>query len=535
MKVLLSPFNRILSLIVSVLGGPSMLKFLFRRILAALPVIFAVMAFTFGLSQAMPSGPFDAVNQRPMPPHVRSQLEQRYGLDKPVFFNLPGDGKAPDTVWGDQVGVKGGFQRDEQGNYFLDEQGSVINYGIVAEGNYEEIKDGGFSVYREYGLVRWDPILEKYVDYAEFPYRDWANEHAESAVMVAQSASLLTTTLGGLPTPALNLNSQVLAERRMSYTVESLDNYKQACALFRNAPGWSLVAERQKCKTVGGTTDRIDTEATNVWQIDMLDTQFWGYFWNALRLDFGPSLNIAKIRENRQVIDEIGERLPVSFQLGIFAVMFGFTLGIPLGVIAALNHNRPGDYVATFFAVLGQSVPNIVLAPILIIIFTVEFDILPDPDPLVWRDAGFFERLTNPDFLRALILPVVSLGTGMSAGIARLTRASLLQVLNEDYIRTARAKGLRERTVIYLHALKNSLIPVATILGPLLAAVLTGTFIVELIFLIPGLGQSFITGVAARDYTTIMGVTLLYSVFLITGNILVDIIYTWLDPRIRFD
>lgn len=233
--------------------------------------------------------------------------------------------------------------------------------------------------------------------------------------------------------------------------------------------------------------------------------------------------------------DEIEERLPVSMQVGLVAVAFGFLFGIPLGVMAAIYHNSPIDYGATLLAVLGQSVPNIVLAPILIIIFTVQLDMLPDPNPLAWKEGTFLSRFTDAEFWGVLILPVVTLGTGMTAGIARLTRASLLQVLNEDYIRTARAKGLRERTVIYLHALKNSLIPVATILGPLLAAVLTGAFIVELIFLIPGLGDAFLTGVTARDYTTIMAVTLLFSTFLILGNILVDILYTWLDPRIRFD
>jgi ABC-type dipeptide/oligopeptide/nickel transport system permease component len=138
-------------------------------------------------------------------------------------------------------------------------------------------------------------------------------------------------------------------------------------------------------------------------------------------------------------------------------------------------------------------------------------------------------------YLQILALPVLTLGTGMSAGIARLTRASLLQVLHEDYVRTARAKGLQEQVVIYVHALKNALIPVATILGPLLAGVLTGSFVIELIFEIPGLGRLFVDSVPARDYTMIMGVSILYSVFLIVGNIFVDIMYTWLDPRIRFD
>ena len=249
-----------------------------------------------------------------------------------------------------------------------------------------------------------------------------------------------------------------------------------------------------------------------------------------MQLDFGPSMSVALRDENVQVSDEISQRLPISMRIGLVSVVFGFVFGIPLGVLAAVYQNSAIDYLSTFFAVLGQSIPNIVLAPVLIIIFSVELDLLPPPEREVWS-----KPFLNRDHLVALILPTVALGTGMSAGIARLTRASLLQVLNEDYIRTARAKGLRERTVVYLHALKNSLIPVATILGPLLAAILTGTFVVELIFLIPGLGKTFIDGVSSRDYTTIMAVTLLYSVFLIAGNILVDIIYTWLDPRIRFD
>jgi oligopeptide transport system permease protein len=285
---------------------------------------------------------------------------------------------------------------------------------------------------------------------------------------------------------------------------------------------------------VGGTTSRLFNEAQYSTILDPLDSQFWSYLWNAAQLDFGPSLNVALIQENRQVIDEIQERLPISMKLGLFSVLFGFILGVPLGVLAAVYHNSAVDYTATFFAIIGASTPNIVLAPILIIVFTVYFDIIPSPDPQVWRENLAMYKFP-PELIGAMILPVVALGTAMSGGIARLTRASLLQVLNEDYIRTARAKGLRERTVIYLHALKNSLIPVATILGPLLAAVLTGTFIVERIFAIPGLGESFIDGVAARDYTTIMAVTLLYSAFLIAGNILVDLIYTWLDPRIRFD
>lgn len=600
MQAILNPIKAVLNFVVGLLGGPSMLKFLFRRLISALPVLFAVMAVTFGLSQALPGGPFDAVNQREMPEHIKRQLEQRYGLNKPVFFNGLGDGKAPDTAWGKQYAIVAGyelaFEADDEGKPILDDEGrvvfvdpptpllyatdengnirlkdgelpqlyvpkdnlpydkSVLDYIDMENGQrvfrnepstnyvttvtYPELDNTGFSIFREYTLVRWDNDKRDYIEYQEKPYTAWAKENEEYALDIAHTSYLLTASFAGLPTSNLMVTSEYSVTPSISYSVDFLESYVEDCQLYGNFPGWSIIAKRDKCEAIGGSgtgeDSRIFSEVTTVWQIDMLDTQFWGYMWNILQLDFGPSLNIARINENVMVMDEIERRLPVSMQLGLIAVAFGFTLGVPLGVLAALYHNKPIDYIATFFAVMGQSVPSMVLGPIMIIIFAVELDILPEPNKLVWQ-GSLFNRLTDPEFLGVLVMPVLALGTGMSAGIARLTRASLLQVMREDYIRTARAKGLRERTVIYLHALKNSLIPVATILGPLLAGVLTGTFIVELIFLIPGLGDAFVVSVASRDYTTIMAVTLLYSSFLIAGNILVDVIYTWLDPRIRFD
>lgn len=498
------------------LGGMSMLKFLVRRTLAAIPVIFAIAVVTFGLSQALPGGPFDAANQRRMPENVRAQLEQRYGLNKSVFFNGSNDGKGSDTVWGEQAYAKGGF-------------------GEVVTGGYEEIENSGISLYRSYDLVRWDEVTGEYIEYKEFPYRDW---QSADAIDAATDASLILGATAGIPSLAAGapaaLSSDATQNVAFANTTEALGTLREDCKLYSNLPGWSLFANRDSCETFNAVRGNLLNEVTNSTVIDPLDSQFWGYMWNAAQLDFGPSLNLAQLQENTQVSDEIEQRLPVSAKLGVVSVIFGFVFGIPLGVLAAIYHNSTVDYVATFFAILGASTPNIVLAPILIIIFTVRFDLAPSPDPLVWRENTSFLEW-NPEYLGALLLPVIALGTGMSATIARLTRASLLQVLNEDYIRTARAKGLRERAVIYIHALKNSLIPVATILGPLLAVILTGTFVVERIFAIPGLGEAFIDSVGARDYTTIMAVTLLYSVFLIAGNILVDIIYTWLDPRIRFD
>ncbi|NLG72726.1 MAG: ABC transporter permease [Chloroflexi bacterium] len=260
--------------------------------------------------------------------------------------------------------------------------------------------------------------------------------------------------------------------------------------------------------------------------------QFFLYFINLLQGDLGPMLRL----RSQSVNDVVAQTFPVSIQLGLLAVTLAFAIGVPAGIIAALNHNTWLDYTATFFAVFFVSIPNLVLGPLLILIFGVYLDWFPiafwgaDP-PFI---LGFLPR-PNMEFWSHAALPTFALGTGISASIARLTRAGLLEVLSEDYIRTARAKGLREQTVILVHALKNSLIPVATILGPLLASVLTGTLIVEQIFAINGMGRRFVSSINEREYFLLTSLTLIYGIMLVMGNLLVDIMYAWLDPRIRFD
>ena len=262
--------------------------------------------------------------------------------------------------------------------------------------------------------------------------------------------------------------------------------------------------------------------------------QFFAYLGNIARGDLGPLFRIP----SRTVNDIVAETFPISFQLGSIAIFVGFAIGIPAGIIAALRHNSLLDYTATFTAVLAASIPNIVLGPLLILIFGVALGWLPiafwgaEP-PFI---LGLFPRPEHwGDFLYHAVLPAFALGTAYAAGIARLTRAGLLDVLSADYIRTARAKGLRERVVIIVHALKNSLIPVATLLGPLLAGAVTGSFIVELIFAIPGMGPFFVSSISQREYFLLTGMTLIYGVLLILANLFVDILYAWLDPRIRYD
>jgi ABC-type dipeptide/oligopeptide/nickel transport system permease component len=260
--------------------------------------------------------------------------------------------------------------------------------------------------------------------------------------------------------------------------------------------------------------------------------QFFVYVGNLLQGDFGPLLRST----SQDVNDVVAQTFPVSIQLGLLALILGFVIGIPAGVLAALKHNSALDHTATFVAVLGVSIPNLVLGPLLILIFGVYLDWFPiafwgaNP-PFI---LGFLPRPTV-EFWTHAALPTVTLGTGLSAVIARLTRAGLLDVLNEDYIRTARAKGLREALVINRHALRNSLIPVVTILGPLLAAIVTGSLITELIFALNGMGRQFVGSVQSREYFLLTSLTLIYGVLLIMGNLLVDIMYAWLDPRIRYD
>ncbi len=276
------------------------------------------------------------------------------------------------------------------------------------------------------------------------------------------------------------------------------------------------------------TTEAPTLKSNDDYLITLKISAYW-FKW----MNFCPSY----ASRSRTVNDIFRDQLPVSFQLGMLALIIAIVIGMPLGIMSALNHNKWPDYMGMSVAIFGVSVPTIVLAPILVWIFGVTLKWLP---PTGWGAKppyvlGIFPSSLGWDYFKYAILPAFVLGFGSAAVIARLTRATLLQVIREDYIRTARAKGLREQMVINRHALKNALIPVVTVLGPLFAALVTGTFITELVFGIPGLGKYFVTSISNRDYPVIMGTILLYAVFLVFANLAVDIVYGFLDPRIRYD
>lgn len=249
---------------------------------------------------------------------------------------------------------------------------------------------------------------------------------------------------------------------------------------------------------------------------DPLWRQYGDYLANLVRFDLGPSFKYA----GRTVNDIIRESFPVSLQLGLLSIGLALLLGIPAGSLAALRQNRWQDYVTMGLATLGVSVPGFVVAALLIYVFAIKLSLLP---AALWEGAEY------------MVLPALALAAHPMAFIARLTRASMLEVLSQDYIKTARAKGLPSTVILYRHALKNALIPVVTYVGPMAAGILTGSFIIETIFAIPGLGRHFVTSIYNRDYTVILGITVFYSILVIGLNLVVDLLYPLLDPRIKLN
>lgn len=247
---------------------------------------------------------------------------------------------------------------------------------------------------------------------------------------------------------------------------------------------------------------------------DPLYQQYFKYLFNVVTFDFGPSYKYV----GQNVTDIIARSFPYSLILGTIAILLAFSVGILLGVVAALKHNKFGDYSAMVFAVLGISVPSFVLATILQYVFAMKLQLLP---------------VARFDSIAHTILPAVALATTPLAFIARLMRSSMLEVLNSDYIKTARSKGLSNRVVTYKHAVRNAILPVVTYMGPLVVSILTGSFVIEKIFAIPGLGNEFVDSVTNRDYTVIMGTTVFFSILLLFAILLVDLIYGMIDPRIK--
>ena len=242
--------------------------------------------------------------------------------------------------------------------------------------------------------------------------------------------------------------------------------------------------------------------------------QYFGYWKNLLQGDLGISYKKLDTTVNEIVLGHF----PVSAKVGGLAVLLSLIIGIPLGILSAIYRGRPIDYASMAFATIGISVPVFVISVLLMYLFADVLKWLPSFGLTTWKHY---------------ILPVACLSFNPIAYIARQTRSSMLEVMEQDYIRTARAKGVREITVVAKHALKNAIMPVVTYLGPLIAGLLTGSFVVEKLFSVPGIGRNFVQSISERDYTVIMGLTIFFGIFVVVCNIVVDICYALIDPRVK--
>jgi len=283
-----------------------------------------------------------------------------------------------------------------------------------------------------------------------------------------------------------------------------------AFCLIRVAPGGPFDGEKQ-------LPPEIEANLRAAYHLDEpLYQQFGRYLVNLAQGDFGPSFQYRDF----SVTELIRSGFPVSLRLGGLAMLLALLLGVTAGSIAALKQNTTADYSVMATTMLGISIPNFVVAPLLILIFAVG---------LRWLPAGGYGN-GAPQYL---LMPVIALALPQVAYIARLTRGSMIEVLRSPFIRTARAQGLSMPRIIVLHALKPALLPVVSYLGPATAAVITGSVVIEQIFGIPGLGRYFVQGALNRDYTLVMGVVVFYGTLIIAFNFFVDLVYGWLDPRVR--
>ena len=282
--------------------------------------------------------------------------------------------------------------------------------------------------------------------------------------------------------------------------------------LMHSAPGGPFTSERP-------LPDEVLKNIEAKYGLDQpMYLQMINYVWGVVtHFDFGPSFRY----RDRTVNDIIAQGFPVTLKYGSWAFIIAVLSGITLGVIAAIRQNTFIDYFAVGFSISAQVLPNFVMAPILVLIFTLY---------LGWLPGGGWEG----GQIQFIIMPVIALSTSYIASIARLTRSSMLEVLNSNFIRTAKAKGLPQYKIIFFHALKPALLPVISYLGPAFVGMITGSVVIDMYFSTGGIGLHFVRGALNRDYSTIMGITILVGSLTITFNLIVDILYAWIDPKIRY-
>ena len=258
-----------------------------------------------------------------------------------------------------------------------------------------------------------------------------------------------------------------------------------------------------------------------------LITQYGVWVLGLVRLDFGESIYYSSLNYDAPVWDDIKNRFPITFELTVLALLMSFAVAIPLGVVSALYQDKPVDYASRIITIIGIALPNFWVAIMIVFVLSTYFDWLPPLAYIRFEDGPW----TN---IQQMFFPALALATSHTAFVARITRSATLEVFREDYIRTARSKGLAETVVIGRHALKNALLPVITVLGYEFGRLMGGTVIIEAIFGIPGMGTLLITSITNRDYPSIQGIVVVITVLVLVLNVVTDLVYAWLNPRIRY-
>lgn len=280
--------------------------------------------------------------------------------------------------------------------------------------------------------------------------------------------------------------------------------------MIRLAPGGPFAAEKN-------IPPEIQKNLESYYGLNKpLHQQYLDYLGRLLKGDLGPSFKYS----NRTVSELIAESFPVSAELAFWSLLVAIVIGLAAGIVASLRPNSFADYFSSSFAMIGISVPNFVLGPLLVLIFALKFH---------WfRVSGWDEPVDR-------VLPSLTLGAAYAAYIARLTRGGMLEILSQDFIRTARAKGASDSRVVFKHALRGGLLPVVNYLGPTAAGLLTGSFVIETIFQIPGLGRYFVNAAFNRDYTMVLGAVLFYATLIVLLNLIVDLVLAWMNPKLKFE
>jgi oligopeptide transport system permease protein len=520
-----------------------MTAFILRRLIQFPLVLLFLITISFFLMRLAPGGPFSG--ERQLPAEIKRNIDRRYGFQRPMLLNFNYFSDLADPVRRNLAIVSDPNTSDKlreaaRGRLSGFDAAAIPDLVSVVLNGPDELRHAAAAAAVD--VAAWDleeELREQLRTLADPEADEEDRSQARKAAATpdelksAVLADFLMTGTGGFQSQVSNVLGELVGHRDPVPGTDQPQARKDALRRWREwwrshgadhvlptvfpDPGPARERALDRWKTWWDASQERYTFSFLGKTARIADSQFLRYLRDLACFDLGPSFKY----KDKTVNDIIREHMPASIMLGSVAILFALIMGLTAGVIAGMRQNSAFDYASMSVAMIGLSVPMFVVGPILVLVFALYL--------------GIFNAAAWDSFPRDIILPAFTLALPFTARIARLTRAGMLEVIHQDYIRVARAKGLRESVVIVRHALKGALLPVVSFLGPGLAMVLTGSLVVEEIFGVPGIGKQFVKSALNRDYFVAMGVVILFGSLLIFFNLVVDILYGFLDPRIRYD